>query len=176
MFANFSAFNWKKERRNIFASSFYGFAYNLHVLELKDSKYVASVDDRKCMRLLIFWRPTEGGRKHASSLLAKPPSQPASCPLSHIPRIGQLNQGPRPPYSPCGWDVVCRPRAVRIWNASAQKGEKNYKLSRVQNFHLELGNRPGSEDGADIFPLKHESSIFRSVIQRCMLLLHDGTG
>ena len=25
---------------------FYGFAYNLHVLELKDSKYVASVDDR----------------------------------------------------------------------------------------------------------------------------------
>ena len=84
MFANFSAFNWKKVRRNIFASSFYGFAYNLHVLELKDSKYVASVDDRKCMRLLTFWRPTEGGRKHASSLLANPPSQPASCPLSHM--------------------------------------------------------------------------------------------
>ena len=25
---------------------FYHFAYNLHVLELKDGKYVASVDDR----------------------------------------------------------------------------------------------------------------------------------
>ena len=25
-----------------------------------------------------------GGRKHASSLLAKPPSQPTSCPLSHM--------------------------------------------------------------------------------------------
>ena len=74
----------KIEIQNIVASSFYGFANNLHVLELKDSKYVASVDDRKCMRLLTFWRPTEGGRKHASSLLAKPPSQPASCPLSHM--------------------------------------------------------------------------------------------
>ena len=29
---------------------------------------------------------------------------------------------------------------------------------------------------ADIFSLKHESSIFRSVIQPCMWFLHDGTG
>ena len=28
----------------------------------------------------------------------------------------------------------------------------------------------------DIFVLKHESSIFRSVIQPCMWFLHDGTG
>ena len=29
---------------------------------------------------------------------------------------------------------------------------------------------------ADIFVLKHESSIFRSFIQPCMWFLHDGTG
>ena len=29
---------------------------------------------------------------------------------------------------------------------------------------------------ADIFPLQHESSIFRSYIQPCMWFLHDGTG
>ena len=29
---------------------------------------------------------------------------------------------------------------------------------------------------SDIFSLKHESSIFRSVIQPCMWFLHDKTG
>ena len=33
-----------------------------------------------------------------------------------------------------------------------------------------------SSSAADIFSLKHESSIFRSVIQPCMWFLHDGTG
>ena len=33
-----------------------------------------------------------------------------------------------------------------------------------------------SELRPDIFSLKHESSIFRSVIQPCMWFLHDGTG
>ena len=35
---------------------------------------------------------------------------------------------------------------------------------------------PQPSPQADIFSLKHESSIFRSVIQPCMWFLHDGTG
>ena len=34
----------------------------------------------------------------------------------------------------------------------------------------------GGREATDIFSLKHESSIFRSVIQPCKWFLHDGTG
>ena len=36
--------------------------------------------------------------------------------------------------------------------------------------------RNAPSPAADIFSLKYESSIFRSVIQPCMWFLHDGTG
>ena len=44
------------------------------------------------------------------------------------------------------------------------------------DFKKDTAAKPKPKPKADIFSLKHESSIFRSVIQPCMWLLHDGTG
>ena len=55
----------KKEYKIYLHQVFYGFAYNLHVLELKDSKYVASVDDRNAWGCSLFG----GQRKEAGNTL-----------------------------------------------------------------------------------------------------------
>ena len=57
----------------------------------------------------------------------------------------------------------------------AEEDERERERERDDDKSLD-GAFSGASTQPDIFSLKHESSIFRSVIQPYMWFLHDGTG
>ena len=65
--------------------------------------------------------------------------------------------------------------AMILKNEAVRKAAERFEKSKEESGGGAAANSPPGQQ-ADIFALKHKSSIFRSVMQPCMWFLHDGTG
>ena len=99
------------------------------------------------------------------------------CNVRRSPARASVRWGPLPesdcqivrPFTQDQWQMQLTPLVQQIDCQRCMGNPDLWAASRSHAVWLAMSH-------ADIFSLKHESSIFRSVIQPCMLFLHDRKG